>query len=429
MTGRRLGLWAFCWLSAIAALAADVPKSGSQKADKPKRRVNPPTIRDVDNAFQGKTEQPLLNLYGKLQRADAAADKPELVAALVKGLQKRFDKQQTVGADLQLITLLGRYTCEEAEAGLKSFYKSEDVRVLIVVLRAMAEGDCLPEWPDVLTLTEREDYDAVFALRRGVVNAAERDGSPDAVDFLIETVSDADGQLKYEAAKSLTELTGQKFGGQGNQWSKWWQTAREGFVPIARNRRIGGSLKNTMLWNEPVPRFYRLPIYAKRVLFMIDRSGSMMLLDDNGESRIDRARRELEMAIENLPPETEFDIVAFHDSVTAFAPRLVTADFETKRQAILFSRNLVAAKDTNCYDALSLALAADPNLEAIYFLSDGVPTTGGIVEPPKIVDAVSLQNLLHVTAIYTLGIDAVGEHETFLKHLAERNYGEYFSIR
>jgi hypothetical protein len=36
---------------------------------------------------------------------------------------------------------------------------------------------------------------------------------------------------------------------------------------------------------------------------------------------------------------------------------------------------------------------------------------------------------LHVTAIYTLGIDAVGEHETFLKHLAERNYGEYFSIR
>jgi hypothetical protein len=262
-----------------------------------------------------------------------------------------------------------------------------------------------------------------------VVAAARRIASEESIQFLIDTVNDVDGQLKYEAAESLTELTGQTFGGKGRPWRQWWDSVRDDFTPIPFNERIAASLKHRMAWDEPLPRFYALPVYARRVLFMVDRSGSMKATDFDGESRINRARRELETVIATLPVETSFSIVAFHDSVVSFSPRLLPADDEAKRNAILFARNLVADKDTNCYDALSLSLAADPNLEAIYFLSDGQPTTGGIVEPAKIVDAIAVQNQLRSTAIYTLGIDARGDHARFLAQLAERNYGEYFSIR
>jgi hypothetical protein len=416
-------------LAVAGMLVASAIPAGARDPEKTTRRVSPPTVKQVENAFQGKTEQPRYNLYLKLRRAQESADRPEVVAALVRRLRHQLDKHEITGADLQLLSLLGSYSCAEAEEALTSFFKSDDVRVIIVTLRAMTDSNRLPPWSDIVALTKRDDYPELFALRRGVVRAAEQDASRDAVDFLIETVGEADGQLKYEAARSLTELTGQTFGGRGDKWRTWWRTARDDFRSIAKNERISGSLKNDLPWDGPVPRFYRLPIYARRVLFMIDRSGSMMLVDDSGESRIDRARRELEAALEALPPDAEFDIVAFHDSVTSFSPRLVRATIESKQAAILFARNLVATKDTNCYDALSLALEADPNLEAIYFLSDGAPTTGAIVEPQKIVDAVTLQNQLRVTSLYTLGIDARGEHEAFLKQLAERNYGEYFSIR
>lgn len=396
---------------------------------RPKRKISPPTVRDVDHAFQGKSDQPLRNLFLKLRRAEDGADKPDVIAALVRGLQKRLDKASTTDADLHLMSLFAGYTSDEATEGLRSFLQIDDVRVIVIALRALTESDRLPPWNEVERLAERNDYDAVFALRRGVVSAAERDASIEAVDFLVETISTADGQLQYEAAQSLAKLTGQSFGGFGEKWAAWWKGARDSFRPIALNERMLASLKNDIPWKKTPSRFYRLPIYAQRVLFMIDRSGSMSTPDETGESRINRARRELETALAGLPEETRFSIVAFHSDVVSYSPRLVAATEAAKRDAILFARNLAPAKQTNCYDALSLSLAADPNLEAIYFLSDGAPTTGGIVEPPKIVEAVTLQNQLRTTALYTLGIDARGEHEAFLKQLAERNFGEYFSIR
>jgi hypothetical protein len=177
-----------------------------------------------------------------------------------------------------------------------------------------------------------------------------------------------------------------------------------------------------------LPRFYNLPVYAQKVLFVIDRSSSMLMVQQ-GETRMDRARREMERVIVSLPEETEFGIIAFNDFVTAYSPKLVVADDFEKASAVTFAQKLVPAKRTACYDALAQALEADPNLEAIYFLSDGAPTTGAIVDPAMIVDAITSQNQLHQTSIYTLGIDARGVHEEFLIQLATRNNGEYFSIR
>ena len=419
-----------CFFSGLLclALAHTLWAADGKSANSAKSKRRPPTVQEVEKAFRGKTEQSRISLYVKLRRAGENADLPEIVAALTAGLTERLEKKTFDPGDLQLEALLADFPSTAATEALTTFLAADDPRAVIIALRSLADSARSPSWDQVLPVTERDDYAKLFALRRGVVLVAEQNGSKQAIDFLVETISKADGQLKYEIARTLTALTGQKFGGDEDRWADWWLKARDEFPEFVRRDRMSGTLLAEMPWKERVPRFYRLPVYARRVLFVIDHSGSMNIVD--GEvSRIDRARWELVNAISQLPEETRFDILSFHDVVTPFSPRLVPATEESKENAFRFARNLVAAHNTNCYDALTLALNADPNVEAIYFLSDGEPTTGGIIEPTEIVEAISRQNQLRMTAIYTLGIGAYGAHEDFLKKLAQRNFGEFFPIQ
>src|SRR5262249_7092239 len=71
----RLVLGSLLVLPLAGAFAADLVKS----APKPKRKGPLPTVKDVDNAFSGKSDQPRANLYLKLKRAEDGADRPEIV--------------------------------------------------------------------------------------------------------------------------------------------------------------------------------------------------------------------------------------------------------------------------------------------------------------------------------------------------------------
>lgn len=420
-------LWPLLSLCLVSGLFAENGQPAAPRPAKSKRRP-PPTVQEIEKAFRIKSDQPRVAVFNKLQRAGVDADQPEIVAALTAGLTDHLEKKSFDVVDLRLEGLLAEFPSNAATAALASFLSAGDPRVVLVALRSLTESGRSAPWEQVLPVTKRDDYSQAFALRRAVVQIAELNGSKEAVDFLVQTVSSADGQLKYEAARALTALTGQKFGGQHEKWVKWWSTAREDSSLAFGRDRMSSSLKANMPWSGPVPRFYELPVYAHRVLFIIDQSGSMNQFEGE-ETRMYRAQRELVQVIGSLKNDTLFDILAFNDFVTPFSPRLVPASDEFKQNAILFSRNLIATKSTNCYDALTLALDADPNLEAIYFLSDGEPTTGGLIDPTEIVEAISRQNELRLTSIYTLGIGAYGTHEIFLKKLAEKNYGEYFPIQ
>jgi hypothetical protein len=75
---------------------------------------------------------------------------------------------------------------------------------------------------------------------------------------------------------------------------------------------------------------------------------------------------------------------------------------------------------------LDAAMRLDP--EAIYFLSDGKPNAGRIAVPGEIVATISKTNRTRRISIYTIGIapgQSEGPLETFMKGLAEQNFGQY----
>jgi inter-alpha-trypsin inhibitor heavy chain H1 len=163
-----------------------------------------------------------------------------------------------------------------------------------------------------------------------------------------------------------------------------------------------------------------LPLYAKRLIFVIDISGSM-----NGP-RILAAKRELAQAIERLKDDVAFGIVVFNSQVQTWQKRLVPATAVNKRAAGYFIEGLGAGGMTASYDALHSALQYDG--EAVYFLTDGAPTAGKIVDPGQIENAITQINRGKRMTIHCIGIGAGpqgGPFDLFLKSLADRNYGDY----
>jgi hypothetical protein len=419
-------------LLALTACAADwcpadhrdPPASGSRQ-----RPAVAPEAREIRMAFQTRAELPRRKLLARLQKLGKEGDYPELVAAVSAGFSSRLSQKTSDTVDRQLVSLLAGYESEEATECLLACLQASDWRIVLTALRGLLDSGRADHWEAVRGVAQRTDYSDVYALRRAVVAYAESNASPSAVEFLINTMENSKGQLKYESAVSLTKLTGQSFGGITEKWRNWWKTAREEFVAVPPKERKTISLAQPdFAWEDPLPEFFGLPVYALRIVFVLDRSASMGS-SINGETRIDRARKELEQAMEQLPEGTAFNVLAYHDFVSCFAPRLVPATTESKHQAILFAHSLLPELHTACYDALEAGLLADPNLEAMYFLSDGEPTSGKIVEPMRIVAAITQLNQFQQTSIYTLGIDARGIHEEFLKQLAANNFGEFFLIR
>ncbi len=292
----------------------------------------------------------------------------------------------------------------------------------------------------LLRLTAQPEYGSSYGFRRAVVTAIAQIEDPASIDFLTATIAKIDGQLKYEVFRQLVRLTGQNFGGNAAAWQSWWQDNRAGFVfPQASvkndltsrsraDRPAPTTAQQPAVWDFALPTFFGTPIFAKRVVFVIDQSRSMLSSVDD-VTRMDEAQREFENAVKLLPADAAFDVLAYESVVTPWQGRLVPATPENKADAVRFVTALTPNNKTACYDALVQALDRNENVEAVLFVSDGDPTAGTIVDRAAIVQAITRLNMFHRTSINTIGIDAENQAELFLRLLADVNFGEYHSLR
>jgi hypothetical protein len=393
------------------------------------KRPTAPQAREIRAALQSRAELPRLKLLQRLQRSGPEADRTEVLEAVAKSFSKRIAQPTSDAIDWQYVLLLASFQSNDATNILHECLKAGDWRLALTALRGLLDANRIDDWDAIAKVAGRTEYAQVYALRRATVAYAESNGTTPAVEFLIDTVEQQQGQLKYEAAVSLTKLTGQSFGGRAADWREWWKKTAGQFTALAKADQPEISLtKPGFAWDAEVPLFFGVPVYAYRVVFVLDRSASMASSIDS-ETRVERARIELERALEKLAPHAFFNVLAYNENVQRFQNQLVLATPENKREAIKFAHGLQPELLTDCHEALLTGLAVDSNLEAMYFLSDGEPTTGSLIEPMSIVAAVTNVNRHQMTAIYALGIDARGPHEKFLRRLAALNNGEFFQIR
>lgn len=281
-------------------------------------------------------------------------------------------------------------------------------------------------WPDpaavrALThLTRLKCFAVTLGLQRSVIGALSGVRHRDAVPVLIDLMARLDGELLFQIGDYLNKITGKDLEADAGVWKKWWQQNSESFEYPSS----GAAANAKKVAPDPgSPRYYGLSIRAKRVVFVIDTSGSML------GPKIINAKKELVGAIQRLPAGSEFNIIAFNSKVYIWSPKPVEATDDAKKRATAFVIGLPVAGSTTTYDALKAAL--ELRIESIYLLTDGEPTRGEIVRPPAIVTAIRAQNRLLGVSIHCIGLSVGpdnGIFSLFLKALAEQNHGQYRKI-
>jgi hypothetical protein len=329
----------------------------------------------------------------------------------------------------------GRVARPQLEAALKA----RDARTRALALECLAEpalaapfaGDAAEELriacarvTDDRTALERLAKDRSWRVRLAVVFAVERRRQKDDLPVLMRLLKDPPGRVRARAADALEKLTQLPFGDDVLKWEKWWGSLGPSFeLPPPRVEAPKGAGHSSARVT-----FRNIPVLSRRCCFILDASRSMTepAPGKGGKTRWDLVVEDLRHVVGRLPEDARFNVVLFRTDVSAWKPRLVPATSATRRACSEWIGEEKPAGWTNLYDALALALS-DDDVDAVYVLTDGVPSRGAETDRSGILGELAYLNrfrLVQVNCIQAGSKEGLGKRwEGFLDDLAAANDG------
>ena len=146
----------------------------------------------------------------------------------------------------------------------------------------------------------------------------------------------------------------------------------------------------------------------------------------DGKSRWDLVVRDLVEVLRRLPKRARFNVILFRTDVEAWKPRLVAATAAARRSCHAWIEATRPAGWTNLYDALALALS-DDTVDALYVLTDGVPSRGAETTRQSILTEIGFLNryrLVQINCVQAGGERGLGKRwRGFLDDLAKAHDG------
>jgi len=327
---------------------------------------------------------------------------------------------------------------------LPKLFKSKisDVRMLAVgaALRCGADPKLIrpllddPDWRVRLsafrTVGKLATEEAVTLL----IARLKKERYPRAIDDLLDT---------------LRRLTGVDMGRFPFAWEAWWKSNRNEADIRWRDAAELGSIKAQKGSSTRTASYYGLEVLSKFACFLLDTSRSMVEKYDvpveedlSGvtartkakarkrnrrtvrKRKIDYARENLKKVLKRLSPDLKLNIITFNHDARAWRDTLVPNTEANRADAFAFLDNLEPSGSTNIFDTLVLALS-DENVDTIYLLSDGAPTTGTYTDPVRILEEIRRINLFRKVKINTIGFNLKGKAWTLMRDLAEENFGAF----
>jgi hypothetical protein len=305
-----------------------------------------------------------------------------------------------------------------------------------VVRNAALEALGRTKDPRHLAALEKGLQHELWSTRLAAARGLEQLRTTQAVGALCARIAQEEGRVAADLADILWRLTAQPFRADGKQWKRWWDEQGAAFVfPTAeelekrrqeRELREAKQVSRSFRGVKVDSRFFGLRITSHHVAFVVDISYSMdwHLGGENateGPIRMDVAKKELLACLESLEAGTRFNILPFAGSPSPWKEAGVECTEETFTEAKEFIDELGTASGTNIYDGLKQAFD-DPEVDTIFFLSDGEPTMGPTIDPAEIREAVREWNQSRDVVLHTISI---GERFPLLEWLAEDNKGVY----
>ena len=188
--------------------------------------------------------------------------------------------------------------------------------------------------------------------------------------------------------------------------------------------RISGEKGFYMLLASPRVEIDKSKIQPKKVVFVLDRTGSM------SGKKIEQARKALKFCLNSLRADDRFNVITFNESPHLMFDRMRKPSRDVKKKALDAVDDIDATGGTNINEALVTAFTSFQDTgntrNYIIFLTDGLPTVG-VRDPAKILENVRSKNRNNVKLfVFGLGYD-VNTH--LLDKLAGQNKGDADYVR
>ncbi len=324
---------------------------------------------------------------GGLARMTRGEQRPALVAALPRLLKRARDEDPELRsrAVLAVSTVAGD---GESVPALFAAARDESPIVRLAAARACAR---LGRRPGVDPVIGHLLEDAVALVREEAVIAYRACGHKETAGTLIRRLDKEPLRIRIELAKTLKELTGETLPPESAPWNDWLG-AKEG-RPGVRDTSYAH------------PRYYDVPVESDRILFILDVSMSMgYALHQNTKSisRLAGAKRELVRVIKALDDRSRFNIMTFSSAIGTWRKTLVRASEKVRKAGAAYVRRLGHAGKTNSHGALEEAFERFPDVDTIFFVTDGIPTVGKTTVQEHIIERVAHWNRLRGVRIHTI---------------------------
>lgn len=223
------------------------------------------------------------------------------------------------------------------------------------------------------------------ARARALVRAL---GTPQAAPILIEALALWDRRtregtgskrIRFELVSELQRRSGRALGAEPERWSEWWQGVRAGRVLLPEDLAAAGGQPSTAT-------FFGLHAESDRVLFVVDRSGSMKQgFGTGGSTRYEEAIEQLLTFLRQSGGDTRFTVALFSDDGVAWRTRLAPASEANLDNARRWLESKEPDGETMLYEGVRAGLGLDARrhlnverceIDTVIVLCDGATTEG-----------------------------------------------------
>jgi hypothetical protein len=322
-----------------------------------------------------------------------------------------------------------------AELKAKSDPKLWQLRCVLVECMGSVKGDGVTA-AIATGLQDKVPY-VISAAAKSLGKRKDKDGVGPLIARLKELEKHKD-IVWVDVKQALTDITGQDLA-DAKEWESFWAT-RGGSFDVEKDRGDKNESTTVIRAGEESGEFFKEKILAKRIMFVIDISGSMdekdIPMEGQGmQSRIQVVKDELMRCLQRLKGDVRFNVIAFSSNVIYWSPikqgaALVQASDAAKQDAIRWVSTLKANGSTETENAMKKAF--EPvEVNQIVFLSDGAPTKGqGMADTRALLDVIKGLNRLRGVKINTFCF-AVFQREPgaepllrFMEDMAKENGGK-----
>lgn len=373
---------------------------------------------------------------------------------------KELLRELATGADWQrraaAAEALGQIGHKDVPAALlEALKKDKEPAVSVAIVDALRELKASgPEVAATVAAQLQSDY---WQLKVCAAHTLQAMGGLAGIEPLIDAVGKNDGRVRVEINDALAALTGADKHGDPAAWKAWWE-ANRGAVADGSFKPKPGDAAGAPGRNATMS-FYGIPVESRSVIFVLDRSGSMMEPSDwdetkeavstgggpeagadlkkKGDRKIDVARWQLKKAIAQMADGTDFNVIFFSHEFVALSDRMLKMSAASRKQAFDWIDKLEPYGGTNTFDAIEKALAytaggmsgeklQKSGVDTICLVTDGLPTAGQVADPKEIVARIRTLNKTRKVKIHTIGVFSVSKGANAEKEAKEREEGLKF---